>query len=99
MNKKLRIGDKIKWCGDMSLESGLTYTILNIDTSRPPKEINEFGVVKEEVLFSWEKNGIEQSMWAYDYNELNEYLHTGIIYLVNTDITPRKDIVNFNFTR
>jgi len=92
MNKKLRIGDKIKW--NVPIGSGVTYTIIDIDTTRPTFSIGPLEV-REDILFQWGYDGIIHHEWGHSYHDLNQNLNKGGITILERDILPVRDIKKF----
>jgi hypothetical protein len=89
---KLRIGDKIKW--NVSVGGGIIYTVLDINTSRPPLTLGSVEF-EEEILFQWEVDGIITESWGHSYEELNKCLNRGGITIVSGSMEPIKEIKEF----
>ena len=92
MKQKLRIGDKIRW--NVPIGSGVVYTILDIDTSRPTVRVGNH-TLKSEVLLQWDQGGQILQTWGYDYHRLNQNLNKGGIIILNPRVEPVKWVKKF----
>jgi hypothetical protein len=93
MGMKLRIGDKIIWD---DLGNSPVFTILDIDTTRPPSnDSNGVFVSYKQVLFKWEQDGKTHVKWCCVYDTLNKLLNNGGISIVNRIDCFRKELKKF----
>jgi hypothetical protein len=92
MKQKLQIGDKIRW--NVTVGSGVVYTILDIDTSRPTVRVGNH-TLKSEVLFQWEDGGQIVQTWSHDYQKMNELIDVGRIIILNPRVEPNKYLKKF----
>jgi hypothetical protein len=91
--KKLRIGDKIRW--NTPIGGGVTYTIIDIDTSRPTYFIGPLEV-RQDILFQWRYDGIIHHEWGHSYEDLNLNLNKGGITILERDIEPIRELLKFS---
>jgi hypothetical protein len=91
--KKLRIGDKIRW--NTPIGGGVIYTILDIDTTRPTFSIGPLEV-REDILFQWRYDGIIHHEWGHSYEDLNLNLNKGGIIILERDIEPIRELLKFS---
>jgi len=92
MKQKLQIGDKIRW--NVPLGSGVVYTVLDIDTSRPTVRMGN-NTLKNEILLQWDQDGQTTQLWGYDYHSLNQNLNKGGITILNPRVEPFKYLKKF----
>jgi hypothetical protein len=78
----LRVGDMVKWSHDDSM----TYTVLAIDTSRPPKFHLDGRGYRQDVL--WSQVPFPDA-WAGNLDILNEQLESGGLIIVKRDCLLR----------
>lgn len=83
---KLQIGDEIKW--NLPLHAHVPSSkILDIDTSRPPTNINGHFLDNHVLVqFIIDKKPIE--IWAYNYDILNQQLALGKISIIKQHNFP-----------
>ena len=92
--KRLRIGDKIKW--NVPIGGGLIYTIMNIDTSRPYIRVDRYPY-ENQILFQWEdSSGTIHQEWSHSYEDLNRNLNKGGITIVERNMVPYKELLKFS---
>jgi len=92
MNKKLRIGDKIRFIDDHGTSPA--YTILDIDTSREGMIVHG-RILNSHFHIQWGSGDIKYTTWAGDLEIMNQKLNVGRIIITNPSIEPIKEIKKF----
>ncbi len=78
----LRVGDKVKW----NYDDSMTYTVLAIDTSRPPKFRIGGMEIRQDIL--WGQAPFPDA-WAGSLKQLNERIESGNLIIVKRDCLLR----------
>ena len=89
MDRKLQIGDIIKFS-----DGGPTYTILDIDTSRPGIWAID-RVYNSHFHIQWVEGGRTYTTWVGNIEVMNQKLNIGRIIILNPKLEPIKDIKKF----
>jgi hypothetical protein len=91
MNKKLRIGDIIRFISDHGTSPA--YTILDIDTSRPG--MFDGRIYNSHFYIQWGSGDRTYTTWTGDFEIMNQKLNLGGIIILNPSIEPIKSVKKF----
>ena len=94
MEKKLKIGDIIKFINSDGTEGGPIYTILDIDTSRTVEVANGTPFYSH-IHIEWRFGDNVYKTWSGNLDMINEKLNVGQIIILNRRIEPIKEIKKF----
>ncbi len=96
MNKKIQVGDIIKFIKEDGIWDGpaYTYTILDIDTSRVIQDANGVPFYSH-IYIQWETTDKVHQTWTGNLERINEKLNKGQIIIINPRMEPIKDIKKF----
>ena len=89
MNRKLQIGDIIKFSND-----GDNFTILDIDTSRQGMWVHG-RIHNSHFHIQWEVGGRTYTTWSGDAEVMNQKLKVGRIIILNPKLEPIREIKKF----